>query len=156
MISCIFESGSKASLRHVVTHAIVEKDGAICLEKRSEKLSEGGKWGLPGGFLDRDETLSEGVLRELREETGWEGEIISLFRINSRPDRPAEDRQNIAVEFIVRPVRQVTSPDAESTNVEWIPIEKLLPFESFAFDHGETIRLYLEYRNTPHTLPIIY
>lgn len=117
MISCIFESGSKALLRHVVTHAIVEKDGALLLGKRSEHLSEGGKWGLPGGFLDRNETLHQGVLRELREETGWEGEIISLFRINSRPDRPAEDRQNIAVEFIVKPVLQVSLPDQESLKV---------------------------------------
>src|SRR5262249_9871996 len=45
------------------------------------------KWGLPGGFLDRDGTLVEGVLRELREEAGWKGRLLTLLRINSRPDR---------------------------------------------------------------------
>jgi ADP-ribose pyrophosphatase YjhB (NUDIX family) len=39
--------------------------------------------GLPGGFLDRDETLAEGILRELREETGWKGRVLSLLRITS-------------------------------------------------------------------------
>ena len=29
MINCVFENGSPASLRHVVVHAIVEKDGAL-------------------------------------------------------------------------------------------------------------------------------
>ena len=57
MIRCTFESGTAATLRHVVLHAVVEKDGALLLVRRAERLTEGGKWGLPGGFLDRDETL---------------------------------------------------------------------------------------------------
>ena len=52
MITCMFESGSPASLRHVVVHAIVERDGALLLVKRAPHLSEGGKWGLPGGSVD--------------------------------------------------------------------------------------------------------
>ena len=62
MITCIFENGGKASFRHVVLHAIVERDGQIILEKRTGKLLETGKWALPGGFLDRDETAAKGVL----------------------------------------------------------------------------------------------
>src|SRR5207249_10187281 len=95
MIHCFFESGTRALLRHVVVHAVVEKNGALLLVRRAAHLMEGGKWGLPGGFLDRDETLSQGVLRELREETGWEGAVASLLRVNSKPDRPHEDRQNV-------------------------------------------------------------
>ena len=32
---------------------------------------------------DRDERLVDGVLRELREETGWTGEVRGLLRITS-------------------------------------------------------------------------
>jgi len=60
MINCTFENGNKASLRHVVVHAIVEMDGKLLLIKRSNELLEGGKWSLPSGFLDRDETAQEG------------------------------------------------------------------------------------------------
>lgn len=139
----------------MVTHSIVEKDGAILLEKRTGDILESGKWALPGGFLERGETVTEGTLRELREETGWEGEIVSLFRINSSPTRPHEDRQNVAFEFIVKHLRQAGSPDLESSKVEWIPIENLLPFGQFAFDHGETIKFYLQYRKTKFPLPLL-
>lgn len=155
MIRCRFEKGYEALLRHVVLHAIVEKDGALLLEKRAGDLLETGKWSLPAGFLNRDETAGEGILRELKEETGWEGEIVSLFRINTNPDRPHEDRQNIALEFIIKPLKLVGTQDTESSKVEWIRIEKLIPFDEFAFDHGETIRLYLEYRKKPFTLPLL-
>lgn len=149
MINCTFENGNKASLRHVVIHAIVEKDNKLLLVKRADSLLEGGKWSLPSGFLDRDETAKEGILRELKEETGWEGEAVSLFRINTSPNRPGEDRQNVPLTFIVKPIRQVGEPDHESTAVDWFAIEKLPPFEELAFDHGETIKLYLDYKNNP-------
>ncbi len=155
MITCTFENGNKASLRHVVVHAVVEMDGKLLLEKRTGDLLESGKWSLPSGFLDRDETAGEGILRELKEETGWDGEIISLFRINTNPDRPHEDRQNISIEFLVKPIKKIGEPDKESSKIEWIPIEKLLPFDEFAFDHGKTIELYLKYRKSPFPLPVM-
>ncbi|MBI2074855.1 MAG: NUDIX hydrolase [Candidatus Levybacteria bacterium] len=156
MITCTFENGNESSLRHIVLHAIVEKDGKLLLLKRAENIIEGGKWALPGGFLDRDETATEGVLRELKEETGWVGEVISLFRINSNPNRPSDaERQNVAMEFIINPLQQVGAKDKETTKIEWVSIQNLMPLEEFAFDHGETIKLYLKYKNHPHQLPLL-
>lgn len=157
MITCTFENNGKALLRHVVTHAIVEKDGCLLLEKRTGPILESGKWALPGGFLDRDETVEECVIREVLEETGWQTEVVSLFRVNSSPSRPKDNgRQNVAFEFILQPIQQTQKFDTkESSKVEWIPFNKLRAFEDFAFDHGETIRLYLEYRKKQFNLPII-
>lgn len=142
-------------LRHVVVHMIVEKDGCLLLEKRDGPILETGKWSLPAGFLERGETAAECALRELKEETGWVGEVMQLFKINTSPNRPKEDRQNISIEFIVKPIKKVGEKDWESSKVEWIPFEKLLPYEDYAFDHGETIRKYLEYLKTPFPLPIL-
>ncbi|KKW12935.1 MAG: NUDIX hydrolase [Candidatus Gottesmanbacteria bacterium GW2011_GWB1_49_7] len=155
MITCTFEKGHQAKLRHVVVHAIVEMDGKLLLEKRTGDLLESGKWSLPAGFLNRDETAAQCIVREVKEETGWESEVISLFRINTNPNRPHEDRQNIAIEFLVKPIKKTGEPDHESSKVEWIPIEKLIPLDEFAFDHGQTIGLYLTYRKTPFPLPIM-
>lgn len=155
MITCTFEGGVRAGLRHVVVHAVVEQDGALLLVQRARHLPEGGRWGLPGGFLDRDESLMQGVLRELREETGWDGQVASLLRINSRPDRAREDRQNVAFDFVVAPLRRVGDPDDESSAVEWIPIDQLPRLDSLAFDHGDTIRLYLDSRERSKEGPIL-
>ena len=38
--------------------AIIEKDGLILLQRRSDN----GKWGLPGGIMEMDETYQEGKL----------------------------------------------------------------------------------------------
>lgn len=154
MIACTFENGSRASLRHVAVQAIVEKNDSLLLVKRAPHLSEGGKWGLPGGFLDRDETLAEGILRELREETGWEGRVLSLLRINSRPDRPHEDRQNIAVDFIIEALEKRGEADAESTDVQWIPINQVLSLD-LAFDHMDSVRSYLDSRRGIVATPIL-
>ncbi|MFH1832816.1 MAG: NUDIX hydrolase [Candidatus Levyibacteriota bacterium] len=155
MITCIFENGGKGSLRHVVVHAIVEKNGKLLLTKRAPGLLEGRKWSMPSGFMNRDETAAECIVREVKEETGWDSEVITLFRINTNPNRPHEDRQNIAIEFLVRPIRKSGKPDKESSKVEWVPIDKLIPLENFAFDHGETIGLYLKYRKKKFPLPLI-
>ena len=155
MITCTFEKGNKANLRHVVVHAIIEMDGKLLLEKRTGDLLESGKWGLPSGFLDRDETAAECIIREVKEETGWDSEVITLFRINTNPDRPHEDRQNVSLEFLVKAIKKTGEKDAESSKVEWIPIDKLIPLSEFAFDHGESIGLYLTYRKTPFPLPVM-
>lgn len=154
MLTCTFENGKQTSLRHVVVHSLVEKDNKLLLVKRADYLLEGGKWALPGGFLDRGETAAKAALRELEEETGWQGEVVSLFRINSNPNRPREDRQNMALEFIVKPIAQTKTIDKETEEAKWIPIKEL-PSLDFAFDHEETIELYLTYRQKPFPLPLL-
>lgn len=155
MIRCAFEDGSPATLRHVVLHAIVEKDGALLLVRRADGMVEGGKWGLPGGFLDRDESLAQGTLRELREETGWEGEVVALLRVNSSPERARENRQNVAFDFVVTPIRKVGEPDAESSAVAWVPIAELPPLDALAFDHGDTVAWYLRHRGAGLPPPVV-
>ena len=154
MITCAFEDGGRALLRHLAVHAVVERNDSLLLVKRAPHMSQGGKWGLPGGFLDRDETLVEGALRELREETGWEGRLLTLLRINSRPDRPHEDRQNVAFDFVIEPIEKRGEPDAESSDVQWIPMDQVLSFD-LAFDHMDTVRAYLDFRRRLVTTPIL-
>ena len=110
--------------------------------------------GLPGGFLDRDETVANGVLRELLEETGWSGRVVTLLRVNSRPDRPHEDRQNVAFDFVIEALEKRGEPDAESSDVQWMMLEHVLSLD-LAFDHMETIRSYVDFRRRIVTAPIL-
>jgi ADP-ribose pyrophosphatase YjhB (NUDIX family) len=158
MITCTFEKGHTANLRHAVVHAIAERDGSILLAKRAPDLTEGGKWSLPSGFVDRDETLETSVIRELLEETGWRGEMLHLFRIITNPKRRNDERQNIAFIYLIKPLVKAGEPDSESTDMTWAPIatfKRDYPADSLAFDHGETISHYFLYREKPFPLPLL-
>lgn len=154
MVTCTFEDGGTGKLRHAVTHALAIKDGKIILVKRAEKLIEGGKWGFPGGYIGRDETVKEGVIRELMEETGYESKFKELFRINSNPNRKNDDaRQNIAFEIILEVGEKTGESDWEQTEVKWFDLDKV-NLDEIAFDHGDTIELLRKYYKEPFSLPL--
>lgn len=158
MIKCTFEDNGTGLLRHVTMGAIIvnKERTKILLGKRSMKITNGGKYNLPGGFLGRDETTSEAILREVYEETGYEAKIISLFRINDNPNRPQEDRQNVDFAYIVEAGKRIGEKDWESTEVKWFDLDKLPDEKEFAFDHFETITLFIEHLKNPLPLPVIH
>jgi len=143
MINCTFENGNKASLRHAVVDVLVIHEGKILLVKRAAHLSNGGKYGLVGGFVDRDETTKEAAIREVQEETGYRIKIDRLLQIVDSPNRPAEDRQNISFVYIASVIDKVSEPDNESSEVKWFDLEKLPKESEFAFDHYKNIEVYL-------------
>ena len=70
----------------VAIGAVVEQDGRVLLVRRgSEPLK--GHWTLPGGMLEVGEALTEGIVREVREETGLEVEPIELIEVLDRIHR---------------------------------------------------------------------
>jgi 8-oxo-dGTP diphosphatase len=149
MIECILENGRKTSFRHVTVDAIIIKDRRILLIRRSDN----GKLAVPGGFVSRDETIKETVIREVKEETGYEIELSYLLRIGDNPDRPQENRQNITFFFIASPIEKTGEKDNESTELEWFELDALPPKEDFAFDHYDTIQLYKKYTEEKFELP---
>lgn len=144
MVNCTFENGNQASLRHVVMDGLVIKDHKILLVKRASHLTNPGKYGLPGGYLDRDETTIEGIQREILEETGYTCKNVTLFTIIDDPNRKGEDRQNVEFSFIIEPDKKVGKPDNESSVIKWFDLEKLPPEKDFAFDHFERVQMYLK------------
>lgn len=155
MIVCKFENGNEASLRHVVIHCLVIKDNKILLVKRAGGILESGKWGFPGGFLDQGETIMECAVRELKEETGYDGVAKKVFRINSIAVRKNDQgRNNVAAEVLIDIGEKTGQPDWEQSEVKWFDIEKV-DGESLAFDHGRTIELLKDYFKNKTNLPII-
>ena len=154
MIKCFFENEHPAALRHAVVDVLVVKDTKILLVKRVNKLLEGGKWGLVGGYMERDENLKEAAAREIFEETGYRVTDITLLTINDRPDRPHEDRQNMAFVFYCTALEQEGTPDNESSEIHWFSFSELPPPEQIAFDHYDDIQLYLQHTNGA-TIPLL-
>lgn len=154
MITCQFEDSGTGKLRHVVANNIVVKDGTFLLEKRAQNLLEGGKWSLPGGFMSRDESTSQTALRELKEETGWNGTIQELFCIITYPFRSHEDRQNVAFCYVIKPGTETGDYDTESTDRKWFDTQELETLD-IAFDHYKILKKYIETQNKNAHYPLI-
>lgn len=159
MLTCSFEDGGKASLRHVTTDVLVldETRTKILLVRRSMTMPTGaGKLCLPGGYFDRDETLKEGAAREVLEETGYAVTNLRLFIINDNPKRRNDlDRQNVPIIFIGDLAGKPGTPDHETAEVIWTDLEKLPPADDFAFDHYDLVKQFQDYVRNPFPLPVI-
>ena len=157
MIVCTFEDGGKGKLRHITVNTIIFniQKNKILLIKRSPKYSEPNKWGPPGGFMSRDETLEQAAIRETREETGYKIQNVMLIRINDNPNRPKEDRQNVDFIFIGQAHEQESRHDDEISAVSWFHIDKLPLEEDVAFDHFDNITLCIEYMKNSFPVPVI-
>jgi ADP-ribose pyrophosphatase YjhB (NUDIX family) len=160
MIKCTFEDGNQVLLRHVCVDTLVIKDGKILLNKRGtfggRKILEYGKWGVIGGFVERDETLEQAVKREIKEETAWVIKDLFLLRINDDPNRPKEDRQNFSFVFVANAdYRDGESHDEEVLSLEWFDLNDLPESEELAFDHEENIELYKKWLKEKFSLPVL-
>ena len=145
MITCYFEkSKTRVNLRHVVVDGLVIKDKRILLVKRGPgSFIEIGKWALPGGYLELDETCEQAIIREVKEETGYDGKIIKLLGIIDNPHRPHEqNRQNVSVLYLIKALKKVGSFDHEVSEIKWFDLDHLPTVEEIAFDHLDTINLY--------------
>jgi 8-oxo-dGTP diphosphatase len=76
---------------------VIEGDRALLIRRASEPLR--GHWSIPGGMLELGESLEEGVVRELLEETGLHVRVLELIEVFDRivyADDPAGTRDALA------------------------------------------------------------
>jgi 8-oxo-dGTP pyrophosphatase MutT (NUDIX family) len=83
--------------RHFVATVYVVVDGATCLHEH-DRL---GMWLPPGGHIDRDELPHEAALREAREETGLDVDLVTeTGDVASDTARPLPEPQHFLLEDI--------------------------------------------------------
>lgn len=68
----------------IIAGCIIERDGKYLLCQRAIPPRPG-TWTLPAGFMEAGETTEQAALREVWEESGVRGEIVSPYSIFSVP-----------------------------------------------------------------------
>lgn len=128
-------------LRHPITAVSVialQPDGRIVLVQRRDT----GQWSLPGGVIDWGETVQEAAIRELKEETGLEGQTLErLVGVYSQVNRdPRAHSICIALAFQVTGTPAIAD-SKEVQNIQAYAIADI-PLEDLAHDHRQHLEDY--------------
>lgn len=62
-----------------------EKKEILLIKRKNDPFKD--RWALPGGFVEYGERVEEAVVREVKEETGLDVEILKLHNVYSDPKR---------------------------------------------------------------------
>jgi ADP-ribose pyrophosphatase YjhB (NUDIX family) len=112
--------------RVVVSTLPVTDTGDVILIRRAIEPGYG-QWAQPGGFLEIDETATEGAVRETLEETGLEVETTDIVGVYSRPQAAV-----VVVCWEARIVGGTATATSESLDVRaWTPDK--IPWPHIAF-----------------------
>lgn len=129
---------------------ITDDDGRILLAKRTDNRL----WTIPGGTMKPGETIAGTAVREVKEETGIDVEIVSLVGIYTNPRHvveysDGEVRQQFSVCFACQPIGGELATSDETSEVGYFS-----PGELVAMEIHPSIRLriqhFLEDRSDPY------
>ncbi|MBF4998406.1 NUDIX domain-containing protein [Nocardia sp. BSTN01] len=108
------------SLVPAASVVVVDDSGNVLLQRRVDN----GLWALPGGKMELGESLAECGIRETKEETGLEVEIIGIVGTYTNPRHvfaydDGEVRQEFSICLLGKPVGGTLAVSDESHEVSW-------------------------------------
>ncbi len=107
--------------------AAVRRGGRVLLLQRAIPPDQG-KWGLPGGMLELGETVFQGAMRELAEETQIEAEPVDILTVLDfiEKDEAEKVRYHFALIVVLAEWRSGEGvPDADAMGLGWFTPEEL-------------------------------
>ena len=105
---------------------VVDAEGRVLLI-RTRDLRNRPVWTLPKGALNPGESAADAALREVREETGWECEVVrELEPVTYWFQRDGRRIRKTVRWFLMRPLEKVGDHDHEVDEVAWADREEAL------------------------------
>ena len=133
-----------------VTAVVEDGEGRILLIHKVDN----DLWALPGGGHDIGEAIADTVVREVKEETGYDVQVIGLVGTYTNPNHvmaydDGEVRQQFSLCFSARILGGEARTSSESKAVRWVA-----PGEMDDLNMHPSMRLriqhYLEHRSQPY------
>jgi len=116
----------------VVPAGVIVKDGKMLMTKRRDLRPKfNNKWELPGGGVDNGEEIKEALIREIKEETGYNVKIVEqLPEILTKTEKENAEYGSYQV-FLIMYICKIKSgkfktSDAEINGHGWFTIQEAL------------------------------
>lgn len=122
----------------VIEIATPESRGVVLIERKNPPHG----WALPGGFVDYGESLEQAAVREAREETSLDVELLGQLHTYSDPGR--DPRQHtISTVFVARARGTPAAADDAKAVLIVDPRRVSVPL---AFDHRRILDDYIAFK----------
>lgn len=77
-------------------------------------------WNLPGGGLEKGESPWDGTIREVKEETGFDVEIVRLSGVYSKPDK-----NEVILNFECKIIGGEATLNNEAKDIKWFAFNEI-------------------------------
>jgi 8-oxo-dGTP diphosphatase len=123
---------------------IFDEAGRLLLVKRAQEPGLG-RWSLPGGLLELGETLQQGVMREVYEETGLIVQVEAvvevvdrIYRYSGRDEEESKEPRvqyhYVVVDYLCRPLRGDVKPSSDAADVAWVTQDEWKDRDLYSLD----------------------
>ena len=130
-------------VRQVTVRGAVFKDDAILLV-RAPSLGRD-SWTLPGGSAEINESPSQTMMREIREETGYKTEVLKLVGVSSSETRQSGTGFNLF--FHCRIIGGKAKTSDETDELAFFKEDEVSSLTTWGPTGEQISRLYEHYRN---------
>lgn len=113
---------------------ILHKDGIVLIKRRNEPYK--GYWALPGGFVEYGERVEDAAVREAKEETGLDVELLDLIGVYSDPKRDPRGH-TVTIAFLAKGRGKLKGGD-DASEARAFTLDEVLKLK-LAFDHERII-----------------
>lgn len=121
----------------VVILTIEDDDLKVLLVQRGTEPFAG-RWALPGGFVNIDESLRRAAWRELKEETGLNAAFLEQLGAFGHPDRDPRERVITVAYYALIPAERLEIQAGSDAHDARLFSMNELP--ELAFDHAKILR----------------